>query len=155
MTKSTKAIIIAAAVSLLASFPTYSADIEEFQTREYYGSNGLDIINAAKSYSQGYTGEGLTIGINDEPVNLEHLSFSDKTSSKYIGSLSLNGIDWKNSNHGTHVSGIAVGSKNNYIMHGVAFDANLISTSYEHSDTSEFYKYSQYSDIKKDRKSVV
>ena len=52
MTKSTKTIIIAAAVSLLASSPLYSASIEEFQTEEYYASN-LDLINAAEAYAKG------------------------------------------------------------------------------------------------------
>ena len=148
ITRSTKTIIIAAALSLLASFPANSADIEDFQTSDYYGSGGLDLINAAEAYSKGYTGKDITLGINDDPVNLEHLSFSDKTGSKYIGSLSLNGIDWDKYEHGTHVGGIAAGSKNNSIMHGVAFDANLISTSNEYSDTADFFKYSQYPEIK-------
>ena len=46
-----KTIIVAAAISLLASFPANSASIEEFQTKEYYGSGGLDLINAAEAYS--------------------------------------------------------------------------------------------------------
>ncbi len=79
--KSTRAIIIAAAVSLLASFPLYSASVEEFQTEEYYASN-LDLINVAEAYAKGYTGKGITIGINDAPVNFEHESFADKTGSK-------------------------------------------------------------------------
>ena len=137
MNKSTKTIIIAAALSLLASFPANSADIEEFQTKEYYGSNGLDIINAAESYSKGYTGKDITIGINDQPVNLEHSKFGLKTGSKYIGSLSLNGIDWKKNDHGTHVAGIAAAAKTDYLMHGVAFDADFIST-YGLSDDSDF-----------------
>ena len=86
MIKSTKTIIIAAALTMLASFPADSASIEEFQTEEYYGSGGLDLINAAEAYSKGYTGKGVTIGINDPPVNLEHESFADKTGSKYVGS---------------------------------------------------------------------
>ena len=147
ITKSTKAIIIAAALSLLASFPAKSADIEEFQTKEYYGSNGLDLINAAEAYSKGYTGKDITIGINDEPVNLEHSKFELKTGSKYIGSLSLNGIDWKKNDHGTHVAGIAAAAKTDFFMHGVAFDADFISTN-ALSDDSDFSKYNSYSQIK-------
>ena len=112
ITCSTKAIIIASAISLLASFPANSASIEEFQTEEYYGSGGLDLINAAEAYSKGYTGKGVTIGINDHPVNLQHESFADKTGSKYVGSTNLDGIDWESNNHGSHVAGIAAGSKN-------------------------------------------
>lgn len=71
MTKSTKAITIAATLTMLATFPANSASIEEFQTEEYYGSGGLDLINAAEAYSKGYTGKGITIGINDTPVNFQ------------------------------------------------------------------------------------
>ncbi len=147
MTKSTKVIVIAAAITMLSSFPLYSASIEEFQTKEYYGSGGLELINAAEAYAKGYTGKGITIGITDQPVNLEHESFSSKTGSKYIGSFELNGIDWKTNSHGSHVGGIAAGSKNDKYMHGVAFDADIIST-YFMTDDYDFSKYNSYSEIK-------
>ncbi|MBR4329866.1 MAG: S8 family serine peptidase, partial [Candidatus Riflebacteria bacterium] len=147
MRVSTKTIIIAAALTMLSSFPLYSASIEEFQTEEYYGSGGLDLINAAEAYAKGYTGKGITIGINDQPVNLEHESFSSKTGSKYIGSFELNGIDWKTNSHGSHVGGIAAGSKNAKYMHGVAFDADIISTCFM-TDDYDFSKYNSYSEIK-------
>ena len=147
MSRATKVIIVAAAISLLASFPANSASIEEFQTEEYYGSGGLDLINAAEAYSKGYTGKGITIGINDAPVNLEHESFSSKTESKYIGSLELNGIDWNPYYHGSHVGGIAAGAKDGKDMHGVAFDADIIST-YFLAKGNDFTKYDSYSEIK-------
>ncbi len=143
-----KTIVMAAALSLLSSFSAYSEEIEEFQTEEYYGSGGLDLINAAEAYSKGYTGKGVTIGVNDQAVNFEHNSFSSKTSSKYIGSFDLKQINWEKDNHGTHVGGIAVGTKNGNTMHGVAFDADIMSTTYAYSDTADFYKYSSFSDIK-------
>ncbi|MBP5468348.1 MAG: S8 family serine peptidase, partial [Candidatus Riflebacteria bacterium] len=148
MTKSTKTIIIAAAITMLAAFPANSASIEEFQTEEYYGSGGLDLINASEAYSKGYTGKGITIGINDHPVNFEHESFADKTGSKYIGSLELNGIDWNEYFHGTHVAGIAVGSKNDKVMHGVAFDAEIVNTSFMGAKDRDFSKYDSYSQVK-------
>ena len=147
MTKSTKTIIIAAALTMLASFPANSASIEEFQTEEYYGSGGLNLINAAEAYSKGYTGKGITIGINDQPVNLNHEAFSGKTGSEYIGSLELNGVDWNENYHGTHVSGIAAGAKNDKYMHGVAFEADIINTCY-FDDGNELYKNYSYPEIK-------
>ncbi len=150
----TKSIIVAAAISLLASFPANSASIEEFQTEEYYASN-LDLINAAEAYAKGYTGKGVTIGINDTPVNIEHESFADKTGSKYIGSYELNGIDWKTNSHGSHVGGIAVGAKNGKGMHGVAFDADIFSSNFssdslgcDYVDDLGFSTFSSYSQIK-------
>ena len=147
MTKSTKTIIIAAALTMLASFPANSASIEEFQTEEYYSNGGLDLINTAEAYAKGYTGKGITIGINDTPVNLEHESFADKTGSKYVGSLNLDGIDWNTYIHGNHVGGIAAGSKNDKVMHGVAFDADIIS-SYCWGENHDFPKYDSYPEIK-------
>ena len=147
MTKSTKTIIIAAALTMLATFPADSASIEEFKTKEYYGSGGLDLINAAEAYAKGYTGKGITIGINDHPVNLEHESFADKTGSKYVGSLNLDGIDWNTYFHGNPMAGIAAGSKNDKVMHGVAFDADIISTSWI-GNNFDFPKYDSYPEIK-------
>ncbi len=147
MRLSTKTIIIAAALTMLASFPLYSASIEEFQTKEYYGSGGLDLINAAEAYSKGYTGKGVTIGFNDEPVNFEHESFSEKTGSKYVGSFDLKGIDWETYEHGTHSAAIIAGSKNGKTMHGIAFDADIINTIY-FSDDSGFSSYQSYPHIR-------
>lgn len=143
----TKAVIIAAALTMLASFPAISASIEEFQTEEYYGSGGLSLINAAEAYAKGFTGKGITIGINDLPANLEHESFADKTGSKYIGSMNLEGIKWNEYSHGSHVGGIAAGSKNGKGMHGVAFDADIIS-SYYLGENCDFPKYDSYPEIK-------
>ena len=145
--KSIKTIIIASALSLLSSFIAYSADIKDFQTDEYYASNGLDIINAAEAYSKGYTGKGITIGVNDQPTNLEHESFSNKTGSEYAGTFELKGINWEEYDHGTHVAGIAAGAKNGKGMHGVAFDADIIST-YAFANDADFSKYSTYPQVK-------
>ncbi|MBP5468056.1 MAG: S8 family serine peptidase [Candidatus Riflebacteria bacterium] len=141
-----KTIIIAAALTMLASFPANCTSIEEFQTEEYYASN-LDLINAAEAYAKGYTGKGVTIGINDTPVNIEHESFADKTGSKYIGSFELNGIDWKTNSHGSHVGGIAAGSKNDKYMHGVAFDADIVSV-YFLGENNDFPKFDSYAEVK-------
>ena len=37
--------------------------------------------------------------------------------------MNLEGINWNEYSHGSHVGGIAAGSKNGKVMHGVAFDA--------------------------------
>ena len=154
MTKAIKTILIAAAISLLASFPLYSASIEEFQTEEYYGSGGLDLVNAAEAYAKGYTGKGITIGINDHPINFEHECFVDKTGSKFVGSLNLEGIDWKEYYHGSHIAGIAAGSKNGKTMHGVAFDADVFNSNFSYDigfvycEDLGFSTFSSYSQIK-------
>ena len=42
----------------------------DFQTKEYFASNGLDLINAASAYTQGFSGEGVLIGLLDTPCLL-------------------------------------------------------------------------------------
>ena len=55
-----------------------AADPSDFETEEYFKSNGLDLINASTAYSKGYTGQGVTIGISDDPVNFASPEFDTK-----------------------------------------------------------------------------
>ena len=55
-----------------------AADPSDFETEEYFKSNGLDIINASTAYSKGYTGKGVTVGISDNPVNFASPEFDTK-----------------------------------------------------------------------------
>jgi autotransporter-associated beta strand protein len=59
-------------------------------------------------------------------VQFYHPEFSSKTGSGYIGVLPSD-YDWAKNNHATHVAGIMAAAKDNTGMHGVAFDANLLS----------------------------
>lgn len=121
-----RALLLAAAGCLAVPEVSAAADAASFRTEEYKNSVGLDLIHAADAYALGYTGSGITAGIVDSPVNLKHNEFSSKTSSKYL-SGSAEDIDWKNLYHGTAVAGILAASKNDIGMHGVAFDANILS----------------------------
>ncbi|WWV69708.1 Extracellular serine protease precursor [Sporomusa ovata DSM 2662] len=104
----------------------WCADAASFKTEEYYASTGLDLINATDAYALGYTGKGIKLGVCDEYVQFYHPEFSSKTGSGYIGVLPSD-YDWVANNHGTHVAGIMAAAKDNIGMHGVAFDANLLS----------------------------
>ena len=53
-----------------------------------------------------------------------HREFNFKSNSNTVTSVPSS-YDWITDNHGTHVGGIMAAAKNNYGMHGVAFDANL------------------------------
>ena len=103
----------------------------DFQTSEYYFSNGLDVINAAAAYNKGYSGKGVALGVCDLPMNFAHPEFTSKNFARMIrDSWMLGGkpgiYDWSIVAHGTHVAGIVGASKDNVGMHGVAYNADLV-----------------------------
>ena len=49
-----------------------AASAEDFRDAEYFGSDGLDLVNAADAYAKGFTGKGVTIGVLDQPINFLH-----------------------------------------------------------------------------------
>lgn len=145
--KTNKKLLSLIALSLLLAKPynVFAADADSFRTDEYYGmdadpisakanKNGaLDIINAAGAYAQGYTGKGVTVGVTDAgTVNFSHPEFSGKTGSNVV----FDGLEstevpltWAELMHPTHVAGITAADKNGFGMHGVAYDADVASSS--------------------------
>ncbi|HFW3777781.1 TPA: S8 family serine peptidase [Salmonella enterica subsp. enterica serovar Thompson] len=108
---------------------TRASTPEDFVTQEYLNSTGLWVINAADAYSKGYTGKDITLGVIDTGVNWKHPEFKGKkiiwvTDDGYI-------YDWRMNDHGSHVAGIMAANRDGEDtpgnMHGVAFDANLLS----------------------------
>ena len=98
---------------------------EDFHTDEYknLGDNALDIINADKAYAKGYTGKNVILGVCDQPTNFASPEFNRKENSELVDSEG--NYDWSILIHGTHVSGIVAGDKNNLGSHGVAFNAEV------------------------------
>lgn len=145
--KTNKKLLSLIVLSLLLTKPynVFAADADSFRTDEYYGmdadpisaqanKNGaLDIINAAGAYAKGYTGKGVTVGVTDVGgVNFVHPEFSGKTGSGVV----FDGLEssdvpltWEAVYHPTHVAGIAAADKNGFGMHGVAYDADIASSS--------------------------
>ncbi|MDT8903949.1 S8 family serine peptidase [Anaeroselena agilis] len=103
----------------------YCANPADFETPEYQANQGLRLIYASEAYALGYTGRGITLGIADNFAQLTHVEFANKPNSGTI-KLSQN-YNWAEYTHGTHVAGIMAADKNNLGMHGVAFEANLLS----------------------------
>lgn len=135
--KTNKKLLSLIALSLLLAKPynVFAAGADSFRTDEYkaMGENVLDLINAAGAYAQGYTGKGVTVGVTDVGiVNFSHPEFSGKTGSGVV----FDGLEssdvpltWEELNHPTHVAGIAAADKNGFGMHGVAYDADIASSS--------------------------
>ena len=126
----------------------YSATPDSFKTQEYYDSTGLNLIKAADAYALGYTGKGITLGIFDDYVKFSHPEFSRKLSSRTTFDLP-DTINWEKDLHGTHVAGIMAADKNNVGMHGVAFDADLLSGAFVGGSIKPAYDVlNQYRHIK-------
>ena len=135
--KTNKKLLSLIVLSLLLAKPynVFAADTDSFRTDEYkaMGENVLDLINAAGAYAQGYTGKGVTVGVPDAgTVNFSHPEFSGKTGSGVVfDELESSDVPlaWEEIGHPTHVAGIAAADKNGFGMHGVAYDADIASSS--------------------------
>lgn len=125
-------------------------DASSWRSSEFKADWGLGAIHAESAYAAGYSGKGVKLGIFDQPVYAAHPEFAGKdkivtlvTSGirqytdpyipvkagdafRYDGSPSV-GSDGKLGSHGTHVGGIAAGNRDGVEMHGVAFNAQIIS----------------------------
>ncbi|CAM3861245.1 S8 family peptidase [Xenorhabdus thuongxuanensis] len=95
---------------------------------------GLAAIGAHYAYARGYTGKGINVGVLDEAVT-NHFEFAGKL--KILSPDDTWNYD-KNPDtgiisfgaHGNHVSGIIAANRDGKEMHGVAFDAGLITGKY-------------------------
>ncbi|MCC8368395.1 S8 family serine peptidase [Xenorhabdus sp. PB61.4] len=101
---------------------------------------GLTAIGAHYAYARGYTGKGVNVGVLDETVT-HHAEFANKL--KVLSPEDPVNYDVDKSgnitfgDHGNHVSGIIAANRDGKHMHGVAFDAGLITAKFLDSKFSE------------------
>ena len=120
-TKSTDAVQTASNEVLTASVTTEPPT--DYVTSEFEFSTGLGQINADAAYERGWTGAGVTVGLIDTGIDTEHTDFDqDKVTTLDFGYGSMD-----DHGHATHVAGIMAASKNDEGVHGVAYDANIVS----------------------------
>lgn len=125
-------------------------DAASWRSSEFKADWGLGAIHADSAYAEGFSGKGIKLGIFDQPVYALHPEFASpgkvltlvtsgirqytdpyipvKAGDAFVydGRPSV-GSDGKLGSHGTHVGGIAAGNRDGGAMHGVAFDAQIIS----------------------------
>ena len=125
-------------------------DPASWRSSEFNAEWGLGAINADKAYAAGYSGKGVKLGIFDQSVYARHPEFVGtekvinlvtegiraytdpyipvKAGDKfyYDGTPSVDS-DGELGSHGTHVAGIAAGSRDGGAMHGVAYNAQIVS----------------------------
>ena len=88
-------------------------------TRESRASNFLPLIGAGTRYYGSDGGAGITVAVIDDGVDFSHFD--------------LNGRQWAYTDalnperHGTPVAGVIAARRNGTGMHGVAWNANLVS----------------------------
>ncbi|MGB8666844.1 MAG: S8 family serine peptidase, partial [Serratia inhibens] len=125
-------------------------DPASWRSNEFNAEWGLGAIHAEQAYAAGYTGKGIKLGIFDQPVYAQHPEFASQgkvinlvttgireytdpyipvkkgDAFRYDGTPSVDS-DGTLGSHGTHVGGIAAGNRDGGEMHGVAFNAQIIS----------------------------
>ncbi|NTX81607.1 autotransporter outer membrane beta-barrel domain-containing protein [Serratia proteamaculans] len=125
-------------------------DPASWRSNEFNAEWGLGAIHADQAYAAGYSGKGVKLGIFDQPVYAKHPEFASQNKVinlvttgireytdpyipvkkgdvfRYDGTPSVDS-DGTLGSHGTHVGGIAAGNRDGGEMHGVAFNAQIIS----------------------------
>lgn len=127
-----------------------------WRTKEFLADWGLGAMKTEYAYAAGFTGKGVKLGVVDSGFDLRHTrEFASDRFTALVTATSngayrelapdgsmLNGDASANGFHGTHVIGTVGASrdgqdiKNN--MHGVAFNASLVSGSTNASDSLDY-----------------
>ncbi|MFD1610500.1 S8 family peptidase [Sphingomonas tabacisoli] len=97
-----------------------------FRTAEYIRSNGLEPSNAVPAYQAGATGQGVTAAVIDSGVNPNSPEFAGRISSLSQDIAGSRGVG-DDGGHGTAVSAVLLAAKNDRQIHGMAFNATLLS----------------------------
>uniref|UniRef100_UPI000C044DD4 S8 family serine peptidase n=1 Tax=Xenorhabdus sp. KJ12.1 TaxID=1851571 RepID=UPI000C044DD4 len=103
-------------------------------SEEFKRQWGLSAIGAHYAYARGYTGKGITVGVLDQAVTphdefankLRRLSPEDQVNFDEL----FNGLLILFGNHGNHVAGTIAANRDGKEMHGVAFDADLVTAKF-------------------------
>ena len=130
---------------------------EEYARHEEFRNQyGLARIGAHYAYARGATGEGVTLGIVDSGVDPDHPKFAGKLEASHVGDydpdfgtcdeVAPDGTCLSALGHGTLVAGIMAaarqqtpdaGAASGSPIHGVAFDAGVISVGVGSRDLEE------------------
>jgi Subtilase family len=108
-----------------ASPPPAPPPASTFDTAEYQRSNAAVQAQALVAYQAGATGQGVVAAVIDSGINQNSAEFSGRISPLSADLAGTRGIQ-DQGGHGTAVSGVLLGAKNDAGIHGVAFAATLL-----------------------------
>ncbi|MBK1666531.1 hypothetical protein CKO28_00555 [Rhodovibrio sodomensis] len=94
-----------------------------FETSEYDRAQAFDQINASHAYAAGLTGEGVLAAVIDTGLDSSHTEFTGAITEDIHG----RGANTYGDLHGHEVMGLLGARKNDSEIHGVAYDADLLS----------------------------
>lgn len=141
MAKSRRTVL--AALLLSTALPTLAvagdagdpANPATWRTPEFLAQWGLDQINAEYAYARGFDGSGVTVGLLDSGIFLDHPEFTGKVDFSWDYSRNAPGrIDLRD--HGTGIAAIIAANRDGTGMHGVAPGARIASAQTDLRDLS-------------------
>lgn len=121
------------------------SDGKDYRTPEFMRHHGLDAISADEAYERGYFGQGVTIAVADDGMDLTHPDLADKiTAPRHVRNGDSNVFEPDSGEgHGTYVALLAAGARENpgatfeialeggktiptWNVHGVAPEASIM-----------------------------
>lgn len=96
-----------------------------FNTVEYQRSNGAAQAQAISAYNAGASGAGIIAGVIDSGIDVDSPEFAGKIHAQSADFAGTRGLQ-DEGGHGTAVSSVLLGAKNELETHGVAFGATLL-----------------------------
>lgn len=100
---------------------------ENFLDPEFERNYGLGMIEVQEAYALGATGKDVIVAVIDSGIDGRHIDLSGKISPYSIDIVRPEAELEDGLGHGTAVSGVIAASRNDYGLHGVAFDASILS----------------------------
>ncbi len=117
--------------------PPPAPTADSFRTTEYNRLGALDAVHAAEAYALGYTGDGVIVGIVDFNFRLnatDEVNYHPASVGPNAQAVSLyeaqTGSTVDSDPHGHAVAGLAAAKKNDGLVHGIAFDAQVLAVDY-------------------------
>lgn len=106
-----------------------------YETTEYFGSgftstanrSGLGQIGASTAYSRGATGQGIIVAVIDTNVDTTISELTGQLAGTHDMFTGRATTDIDTDGHGTMVTSVIVANKNNVGVHGVAYEAKVLS----------------------------